>query len=234
MFRSAGIRVTLLTAGLLLKSQAQLVAESVDDVIVSRSTALPAIHNRIRRVPDAFERLAEGVSALQHLRPDMPVRARCTVQKANFSRSARSSALRKDRTEFGFIPRSRPDFQRLQSPGRWQPDRSDRVALTSEEVDALGRGGRKPHYEHRARFGIRICGGNPPKLTAHCSAFSRPSWPSRNCAPRCNAPWVSAVIEASGDVRPCFFHPALGNIHQPVIAEISIIRKLCVSRRAWM
>jgi sulfatase maturation enzyme AslB (radical SAM superfamily) len=32
-------------------------------------------------------------------------------------------------------------------------------------------------------------------------------------APRCNAPWVSAVIEANGDIRPCFFHPAIGNIH---------------------
>src|SRR6202142_721531 len=33
--RSAGNRVTLLTAGLLLKSQAQVVVDSVDDVIVS-------------------------------------------------------------------------------------------------------------------------------------------------------------------------------------------------------
>ncbi|MEZ5287289.1 MAG: SPASM domain-containing protein [Vicinamibacterales bacterium] len=24
---------------------------------------------------------------------------------------------------------------------------------------------------------------------------------------RCNAPWVSAVAELDGTVRPCFFHP---------------------------
>ena len=30
-------------------------------------------------------------------------------------------------------------------------------------------------------------------------------------APRCNAPWVSAVLEANGDLRPCFFHPPIGN-----------------------
>ena len=29
---------------------------------------------------------------------------------------------------------------------------------------------------------------------------------------RCNAPWVSAVIEADGAVRPCFFHPAYGSL----------------------
>ncbi|HEX3768767.1 MAG TPA: SPASM domain-containing protein, partial [Puia sp.] len=29
---------------------------------------------------------------------------------------------------------------------------------------------------------------------------------------KCNAPWVSTVIEADGSVRPCFFHKAYGNI----------------------
>ena len=28
----------------------------------------------------------------------------------------------------------------------------------------------------------------------------------------CNAPWVSAVIETDGAVRPCFFQPTLGNV----------------------
>jgi MoaA/NifB/PqqE/SkfB family radical SAM enzyme len=31
---------------------------------------------------------------------------------------------------------------------------------------------------------------------------------------RCNAPWVSSVIEADGTVRPCFFQPPLGNLYQ--------------------
>jgi radical SAM protein with 4Fe4S-binding SPASM domain len=30
----------------------------------------------------------------------------------------------------------------------------------------------------------------------------------------CNAPWVSAVIEADGTVRPCFFHEPLGNVKE--------------------
>jgi len=30
---------------------------------------------------------------------------------------------------------------------------------------------------------------------------------------RCNAPWVSTVIEADGAVRPCFFHRTIGNVH---------------------
>ena len=28
----------------------------------------------------------------------------------------------------------------------------------------------------------------------------------------CNAPWTSAVIEADGAVRPCFFHRSIGTL----------------------
>jgi len=45
MLRLAGIRVTLLTAGLLLKSQARMVADSIDDVIVSLDGP-PAVHKQ--------------------------------------------------------------------------------------------------------------------------------------------------------------------------------------------
>jgi hypothetical protein len=39
-------------------------------------------------------------------------------------------------------------------------------------------------------------------------------------APRCNAPWVSAVVEANGDVRPCFFHPAVGNLAEGSLGAV--------------
>jgi Fe-coproporphyrin III synthase len=39
-------------------------------------------------------------------------------------------------------------------------------------------------------------------------------------APRCNAPWVSAVIEAGGDIRPCFFHRPLGNTRDGALHEV--------------
>src|ERR1700735_2521767 len=82
MLRCEGIRVTILTAGLLLKSRAELIAASVDDVIVSLDGP-SAVHDRIRRVPGAHEQMAMGVRALRQVRADMVVRARCTVQKAN-------------------------------------------------------------------------------------------------------------------------------------------------------
>ena len=36
----------------------------------------------------------------------------------------------------------------------------------------------------------------------------------------CNAPWVSAVIEADGNVRPCYFHEAVGNTRETSLRDI--------------
>jgi radical SAM protein with 4Fe4S-binding SPASM domain len=36
----------------------------------------------------------------------------------------------------------------------------------------------------------------------------------------CNAPWVSSVVEADGQVRPCFFHPTMGSIHEQPLEHI--------------
>ena len=42
------------------------------------------VHDRIRRIPRAFDLLAAGVSAIHAHKPEFPVAARCTVQHENF------------------------------------------------------------------------------------------------------------------------------------------------------
>ncbi len=83
LLRGEGMRITLLSTGLLLAENAALVSELVDDVIVSLDGPRET-HNAIRRVKDAYERMAEGIAALRVLRRDMPVSGRSTVQKNNF------------------------------------------------------------------------------------------------------------------------------------------------------
>jgi Fe-coproporphyrin III synthase len=39
-------------------------------------------------------------------------------------------------------------------------------------------------------------------------------------APACNAPWASVFIEADGGVRPCFFHPPIGNLRERPLEEL--------------
>src|ERR1051326_6139810 len=64
MLRQEGIRITLLTAGLLLEKHASEVIELADDVIVSLDVP-PELHDKILNVPNAFARLARGIAALR-------------------------------------------------------------------------------------------------------------------------------------------------------------------------
>jgi Fe-coproporphyrin III synthase len=220
MLRLAGSRVTLLTAGLLLKSQALVITESVDDVIVSLDGP-PAVHNIIRRIPDAFEQMSEGVRTLRQIRPEMPVRARCTVQKANHGslRAAVQSAKEIGLTSISFLAADLTSSAFNRSDG-WRPDRRDRVALVSEEVDALEAEVEQLLNEQRADLNSGFVVETADKLRRIVHHFRAHLGQAENLAPRCNAPWVSAVIEASGDVRPCFFHPVFGNIHRQPLSEI--------------
>jgi MoaA/NifB/PqqE/SkfB family radical SAM enzyme len=224
MLRSSGSRVTLLTAGLLLKPQAQVVAECIDDVIVSLDGP-PALHNAIRRIPDAFEQLADGVQALHHLNPQMPVRARCTIQKANHHslRAVVAYAKQIGLMSVSFLAADLTS-EAFNRPEGWLPERRDRIALSSDEVDALEAEielliDEEVIDEERARKSQFVV-ESPEKLRRIVQHFRAHLGQSRNIAPRCNAPWVSAVIEASGDVRPCFFHPVLGNIHAQTLPDI--------------
>lgn len=220
MVRSAGSRVTLLTAGLLLQPQAEVVADSVDDVIVSLDGP-PPLHNLIRRVPRAFEQLAEGVRALHQLRSNLPVRARCTVQKANHQslRAVVQSAKTLGLASISFLAADLTSSA-FNRPQGWAADRASRVALTLDEADALEAEIEQLIHQHKDDFASEFIVESPQKLRRIVRHFRAHLHQAEDVAPRCNAPWVSAVIEASGDVRPCFFHPVLGNIHHQPLTEI--------------
>jgi Fe-coproporphyrin III synthase len=220
MLRDEGIRVTLLTAGLLLDAQAEAIAAAVDDVIVSLDGP-SALHNRIRRVPKAFERLAAGVKELRRLNPNMPITARCTVQRLNhcFLRATAVSARDIGLTSISFLAAdvTSSAFNRSSvSPA----ERHEHVALDAVEVEALEQEIRCLINDHADDLKSGFIAESPSKLgriVLHFRAFLGQVEP---VAPRCNAPWVSAVIEAGGDVRPCFFHRLLGNTRDGALHEI--------------
>src|SRR5204863_8460283 len=103
----AGFSMTLLSTGLLLTRDAARVAELFDEVIVSLDGP-SQVHDAIRNVPRAYERLSEGIAAVRRATRAtgrmVALSARCTVQRANF-RSLRATvaaahALGLDRISF--------------------------------------------------------------------------------------------------------------------------------------
>ena len=220
LLRSVGLRVTLLTAGLLLESQAQAVVNSVDDVIVSLDGP-PAVHDGIRRVRGAFDKLARGVTALRRLRPEIEVRARCTVQKANHTslRALVKTAKEIDLNSVSFLAADLTSSAFNRADG-WTADQRSHIALDSQEVDALQAEMESLIDECQADIESGFVIESAEKLRRIVRHFRAHLNQAPDVAPRCNAPWVSAVIEASGDVRPCFFHPVMGNIRQQSLPEI--------------
>ena len=220
LFRSEGIRVTLLTAGLLLKPQAASVVQSVDDVIVSLDGPRD-VHNEVRGIPKAFERLSEGVATLHQLRPEMAVRGRCTVQKANHAslRATVQAAKQLNLNSISFLAAdlSSEAFNR---PGGWGLQRQSAIALSPAEVDQLDREVQALVAEYAEGIASGFVVESAEKLRRIVSHFRAHLGQAPAVAPLCNAPWVSSVVEADGTVRPCFFHPALGNIHEQSLFTI--------------
>jgi MoaA/NifB/PqqE/SkfB family radical SAM enzyme len=220
MLRDEGIRVTLLTAGLLLDAQAEAIATTVDDVIVSLDGP-PALHNRIRRVPKAFERLTAGVTELRRLRRDIPILARCTVQKLNhcFLCATATSAREIGLNSISFLAAdvSSSAFNRQSvSPA----ERQEHIVLNAVEVEALEQEIQRLIDDHAGDLSSGFIAESPAKLARIVQHFRACLGQLEPVAPRCNAPWVSAVIEAGGDVRPCFFHRPLGNTRDGALHEI--------------
>jgi MoaA/NifB/PqqE/SkfB family radical SAM enzyme len=205
LLRGRAIRTTILSTGLLLERNAARIVEATDEVIVSLDG--PAnIHDEIRRVPGAFDGLAKGVRAVHRLARDFPIGGRCTVQARNAAhlratlQAARDMGLRS--LSFLAADLSSSAFNR---PVEWSTERQGAVApelaALDSEMESL-----------IARYpGDGFILEAPQKLRRIVEHFRAHYGLEPHVAPRCNAPWVSAVIESNGDVRPCFFHAAIGN-----------------------
>ncbi|MGH9378585.1 MAG: radical SAM protein [Terriglobia bacterium] len=231
-FRAEGIRITLLTAGLLLHPFARAVARAIDDVIVSLDGP-PEVHDRIRRIPGACDKMAQGVQEVHRLRPQMAIRGRSTVQKANFAtlRETLRTAKQIGLNSISFLAADLTSEAFNRADG-WPSERQASVALDASEADWLEREIEMLIQEHRADIESGYVAEDAPKLRRIVRHFRSHLGQTPAVAPVCNAPWVSTVIEADGAVRPCFFHPPLGNIHEAPLFTILNSGRAVEFRRA--
>ena len=214
------IRLTVLSTGLLLKKYAAMVAECFDEVIVSLDGP-PAVHDAIRRVDGAFALLEDGIRALRKVQSDILITARTTVQKANHAclwetaRSAKTISL--DGISFLAVDVTSAAFNRTLV---WPVGRQTEVCLTISEVAVLDTEIAKLIGSADDEFGTGFVAESSEKLRRIARHFRVQLGLEKPESPLCNAPWVSAVIEADGTVRPCFFHPPIGNLHTATLQAI--------------
>ena len=220
VLKTLDIKITLLSTGLLLKRYAAETVQGCDEVIVSLDGSR-AVHDAIRRIPRAFDQLAEGVAALKALDPGFRVTARCVVQHANYADlphlidAAREMGL--DQLSFLAADVSTEAFNR---PTPWGDERAAEVALSPEEAAAFAQVVEEMIGDYAADFASGFIAESPEKLRRLPRYFAALHGTGDFPETHCNAPWVSTVIEADGTVRPCFFHRPLGNIHEQPLEAI--------------
>ena len=208
--RDRQIRITLLSSGLLLGRHAASVAKCVDDVIISLDGPAKVLDS-IRGVPGAFDITAAGIASILEHDPGFRISARCTVQRSNFRqlRDTVDAARRLRLNSISFLAADvdSPAFAR---PNGWPAEKKAAIGLDSAEVAAL-----ESEIEaliSRADCGHFVC-ESPAKLRRIVRHFRAVLGETPPVAPVCNAPWKSAVVEADGTVRPCFFHPSIGHLN---------------------
>ncbi len=220
IIKSRKMKITLLSTGLLLKKYASEIIAKTDEVIVSLDGSKD-IHDRIRNIPNAFDKLKEGVQELKRLNPKFKVTARSVIQKENFKDfpnivdAAKEIGL--DQISFLTADVTTDAFNR---PELWDDQRAGEVKLSCEEL---------PHFKeiiesliqtHSNDFKSKFIAESPDRIRRFYYYYSAYYNKSEFPKVRCNAPWVSAVIEADGSVRPCFFHEVIGDVRKSTLEEI--------------
>lgn len=214
LLKSQEIKITLLSTGLTLKKNAEQVLQHVNDVIVSLDGDAP-LHDHIRNIPGAFAMLREGVMHLKNKQPAYRITARTVIHKINFRTwpAIISTAKEMGLDQISFLPAdvSSHAFNR---EVLWTGQRQQEILPEEKELPELKAVLTALLQDNRKHFESRFIAESPERLEkiyAYYAAFyGHNPFPFK----KCNAPWVSAVVEADGTVRPCFFHAPAGNIRQ--------------------
>lgn len=220
LFRAQEVRLHLLTSGLFLERDAEQIAEHFENVTISLDGHTRTLYRRVRGV-DGLDLVVRGVQRLKGLSPRMPVRARTTLHRHNFRELSalidKAHEIGLDQISFLAADVTSEAFGRA---GLRTESSTRGLLLNEEEVNEFTRVVESAIQSHTSDFTARFIAETPEKLRRlpryYAAQLGLADFPPVSC----NAPWVSAVIEADGAVRPCYFHPPVGNIRERPLHEI--------------
>jgi Fe-coproporphyrin III synthase len=232
LFRARGARLDLLTNGLLLERHAEQVAGHFDSVTLSLDADTPELYREVRGV-DGLGRVERGVARLLSVAPRLPVRARCTLQRHNFRRlpalidQARSLGL----AQISFLaadvsgdafgrPQARANIGGHTTSEHSAHPLPDDLLPDADEVAEFARLVDETIRTHAPDFASGFVAESAQKLRRLPQYYAARLGLAAFPPVACNAPWISAVIEADGAVRPCFFQRSVGHLRDKPLRQI--------------
>jgi MoaA/NifB/PqqE/SkfB family radical SAM enzyme len=223
LFRAQGMALHLLTSGLALEKHAADVAARFQEVTVSLDGHTPALYRAVRGV-DGFEAVAAGVRALRRLAPRATLRARGTIHRHNFRHlgdiAAAALAMGVDQVSFLAADVTSDAFNRPAALPRADGAGDARLLLDEAEVAEFDAVVEATIAAHAADLAARRIVPGPEGLRRLARYYRAHLGQAPFPPVGCNAPWASVFITADGAVRPCFFHPAVGNIRDRPLSEL--------------
>ena len=206
------IKITLLSTGLTIRKNALQLLKWVDEIIVSLD-GNEELHDSIRNIPGAFKKLKDGISEIRSINPYFPISGRSVIHRLNFRcwpgiiQTAKEIGL----NSISFLPAdvSSSAFNR---ETLWTGDRQHEIFLSESDLTEMKEIIGDILIRFTDYFRNHFILESPEKFQKiyyyYAAYYGLNEFPFK----KCNAPWVSTVIEADGFIRPCFFHAAYGNI----------------------
>ena len=212
LLRGRGLKLWLLTSGLSLAKHARRVTQLFDAVTVSLDGADAATYAAIRGI-DAFEKVCEGIRAVTNGGSQLNIRV--TVQKANYRQLPAFVEIARDTgaRQVSFLA---VDVANPQAFGRLTEFEAG-LALEPQDLPEFEQVLDGMEARYAAEFRSGMIAESPGKLRRLLQYFRAIHGLGPPPPVRCNAPEFSAVIDATGRVRPCFFIP--GPVGTPLAGE---------------
>jgi MoaA/NifB/PqqE/SkfB family radical SAM enzyme len=214
LLKKQGIHLTLLSTGLTLKKHAEQILRWVDELIVSLDGD-EETHDAIRNIDGAWTKLSEGIRYIKSLDLGFRITARTVIHKLNFRKwpSIIESAKEMGVDQISFLPAD-VSSQAFNREILWDEQRQSDIAIGRESLAELKSILDKVVDRYKTGKDAGFIAESAEKLEKIFSYYQAlhglASFPYK----KCNAPWVSAVVEADGSVKPCFFHAPIGNIRK--------------------
>ena len=232
MLQLHDIKITLLSTGLSIGREARRLVQNVNDIIISLDGP-PSLHDAIRNIPGAYQKMKEGVEAIRSIDASFEITGRSVIHRLNYQHWGEIVEAAKEINLDGisFLPAdvSSHAFNR---EVLWNDKRQHEILLDESELPELLAVVNRLVEDYKGEFESGFIAESPDKIRKIYSYYA--AFYGLNTFPfkKCNAPWVSTVIEADGTVRPCFFHEAIGNIKEQSLDEILNSRHAVAFRKS--